>query len=101
MIDTAEARSIITKDVPKVADAIITEFHNYLLAHNKYVRGYQTMGEKMKAERRAARNEGREPQKFKLLFSLKEHVSLLFLIRLQKQQNYSRSLPNASMTYLA
>jgi hypothetical protein len=75
MIDSAEARSIITKDVPKIDNSIIEAFHDYLLAHNKYVRGYQMMGEKMKVERRAARNEGREPKEFKLLFSLKEHVS--------------------------
>ena len=77
MIDTAEARSIITKDVPKVDDAILAGIHDYLLANNKYIRGYHTMGEKMIAERRAARNERREPKEFKLLFSLKEHVSLL------------------------
>jgi hypothetical protein len=76
MIDSAEARSIITKDVPKVDNTIIDGIHDYLLLHHKYVRGYQTMGEKMRAERRAARDEGREPKELKLLFSLKEHVSL-------------------------
>lgn len=101
MIDTADARSIITKDVPKVSNAIITDFHDYLLANNKYVRGYQTMGEKMKAERRAARNEGREPQQFKLLFSLKEHVRLVITLRFHLQLIDSRSLPSASTTYLA
>jgi hypothetical protein len=53
MIDSAEARSIITKDVPKVDNTIIDGIHDYLLQHHKYVRGYQTMGEKMRAERRA------------------------------------------------
>jgi hypothetical protein len=76
MIDSAEARSIITKDAPKVDNSIIEGIHDYLLQHHKYVRGYQTMGEKIRAERRAARDEGREPKELKLLFSLKEHVSL-------------------------
>ena len=79
MIDSAEAREIITKDVPKVNSSIVEAFHDYLLRHHKYVRGYQTMGEKMRAERRAAREEGREPKELKLLFSLKEHVSITAL----------------------
>jgi hypothetical protein len=62
--------------VPKVDKSILEAFHDYMLEHNKYVRGYQTMGEKMRAEKMAARQEGREPKELKLLFSLKEHVSL-------------------------
>ena len=90
MIDSAEARSIISKDLPKINSDIINGFHEYLRKNNKYVRGYQSMWEKIRDEKQAAQEEGREPKEYKLLSSLKEHVCLPPVFRLF---NYTPELP--------